>query len=100
MASPSKHGGHYSHNAGGPLTRLFGANVVQTPWDETTYNVDIAALPLAMETHRPALLILGWSEMLFEHDLPAIRKICNEYDCKLMYDMSHVAGLVAGGVFQ
>ena len=31
MTSPSKHGGHYSHTAGGPLTRLFGANVVPTP---------------------------------------------------------------------
>ena len=100
MASPSKHGGHYSHNTKGPLTRLFGANVVQTPWDEHTYNVDVDALPLAMATHKPCLLILGWSEMLFEHDLPAIRKICDEHSCKIMYDMSHVAGLVAGGVFQ
>jgi glycine hydroxymethyltransferase len=100
MASPSKHGGHYSHNAGGPLTRLFGANVVQTPWDPATYNVNIDELALAMETHKPTLLVLGWSEMLFEHDLPAIRKICDEYDCKLMYDMSHVAGLIAGGQFQ
>ena len=65
-----------------------------------SYNVDIQLLPLAMQTHKPTLLILGWSEMLFEHDLPTIRKICDEYGCKLMYDMSHVAGLVAGGVFQ
>eukprot|EP00977_Amphora_coffeiformis_P017135 scaffold5479_cov199-Amphora_coffeaeformis.AAC.74 len=100
MASPPKHGGHYSHNVRGPLTRLFGANVVQTPWDENTYNVDLEVLPSAMETHRPVLLILGWSEMLFEHDLPAIRTICDKYGCKIMYDMSHVAGLVAGGVFQ
>lgn len=52
-----------------------------------------------METHKPTLLILGWSEMLFEHDLPAIREICDKNNCKLMYDMSHVAGLVASGVF-
>lgn len=100
MASPSKHGGHYSHNAGGPLTRLFGANVVQTPWDPKTYNVNIEELGPAMATHKPTLLILGWSEMLFEHDLPAIHKICVEHDCKLMYDMSHVAGLIAGKNFQ
>lgn len=100
MASPPKHGGHYSHNTGGPLTRLFGANVVQTPWNPATYNVDLKALPLALATHKPTLLILGWSEMLFEHDLKAIRAMCDVHGTRIMYDMSHVAGLVAGGVFQ
>ena len=100
MASPSKHGGHYSHNTNGPLTRFFGATVVQTPWNASNYNVDIDLLPQAMAEHKPSLLILGWSEMLFEHDLAAIRKICDRFDCKIMYDMSHVAGLIAGGVFQ
>jgi len=100
MASPAKHGGHYSHNTGGPLSRLFGANVVETPWDKSKYNVDLEALPLAMQTHKPSLLILGWSEMLFEHDLLAIRKVCDEHACKILYDMSHVAGLIAGGIFQ
>lgn len=82
MAAPAKHGGHYSHNTGGPLSRLFGANVVEIPWDKKKYNVDLEALPLAMQTHRPALIILGWSEMLFEHDLRAIRQICNKHGCK------------------
>lgn len=100
MASPAKHGGHYSHNAGGPLTRLFGASVVQTPWNPVSYNVDIQKLPLALATHKPTLLILGWSEMLFEHDLAAIRELCDDHGTKILYDMSHVAGLVAGGVFQ
>ncbi|KAL7576463.1 hypothetical protein ACA910_017973 [Epithemia clementina (nom. ined.)] len=100
MASPPKNGGHYSHNAGGALTRFFGAKIVTTPWDPHTYNVKINALPAAMKKHKPSLLIIGWSEMLFEHDLPAIKKICKRHECKLLYDMSHVAGLVAGGVFQ
>eukprot|EP00520_Triparma_pacifica_P006497 CAMPEP_0118632360 /NCGR_PEP_ID=MMETSP0785-20121206/405_1 /TAXON_ID=91992 /ORGANISM="Bolidomonas pacifica, Strain CCMP 1866" /LENGTH=467 /DNA_ID=CAMNT_0006523129 /DNA_START=740 /DNA_END=2146 /DNA_ORIENTATION=- len=100
MASPSKHGGHYSHNAGGPLTRLFGANVVTTPWNPARYNVDVPLLDLAMATHKPTLLILGWSEFLFEHNLSEIRRICDRHGCKIMYDMSHVAGLVAGGKFQ
>ena len=100
MASHAKNGGHYFHNAGGPLTRLFGAKIVTTPWNPNTYNVKLDALRVAMKKHKPALLIVGWSEMLFEHDLPAIKKICEKHNCKLLYDMSHVAGLVAGGVFQ
>ena len=98
MAASIQHGGHYSHNAGGPLTRLFGANVVELPWDKNTYNVDVDALPSA--SYKPVLIILGWSEMLFEHDLLSIRTICDEYECKILFDMSHVAGLIAGGVFQ
>ena len=100
MACSAKHGGHYSHNRGGPLTRFFGATVVETPWVSNTYNVDIEKLDEAMGKDKPHLLILGWSEILFEYDLPTIRKVCDKHHCKLMYDMSHVAGLIAGGVFQ
>ena len=100
MASPAKNGGHYSHNKGGALTTLFRAKVVTTPWDPATYNVDVTKLDASMAEHHPNLLIIGWSEMLFDHDLPAIRKICDKYGCKILYDMSHVAGLIAGKQFQ
>ncbi len=48
----------------------------------------------------PRLLILGWSEFLFPYPLEAVRDLCDRYRVKLMYDMSHVAGLIAGGAFQ
>lgn len=99
ISAQAKHGGHYSHGEQGPL-RFFSPRVVPVPFDQERYNIDLPALELVMERERPKLLIVGWSEFLFPHDLPSLRKVCDAYGTRLMYDMSHVAGLIAGKVFQ
>lgn len=99
VTAPARCGGHYSHNSTGPL-RFFSAHVLPVPFDESRYNIDIEGLEALLRRERPRLLVVGWSEFLFPHPLTAIRGICDEYDCLMMYDMSHVAGLLAGGIFQ
>ncbi|MEE8551265.1 MAG: aminotransferase class I/II-fold pyridoxal phosphate-dependent enzyme, partial [Gemmatimonadota bacterium] len=99
MAAQPKHGGHYSHNPQGPL-RLFSTKVVPAPFDDSCYNIDVDGLAKALAKKKPKLLILGWSEFLFPHPLPEIRALCDRHGVRLMYDMSHVAGLIAGKVFQ
>ncbi|MFQ5936117.1 MAG: aminotransferase class I/II-fold pyridoxal phosphate-dependent enzyme [Acidiferrobacterales bacterium] len=99
MAAQLKHGGHYSHNPQGPL-RLFSAKLVPVPFDDSCYNIDVDELAKSLATQKPKLLIVGWSEFLFPHPLPEIRALCDKHGVRLMYDMSHVAGLIAGKVFQ
>lgn len=99
LSAPTRLGGHYSHNAQGPL-RFFAPRIVPIPFDETRYNIDVDRLATVMEKERPKLLIVGWSEFLFPHPLAEIRELCDRTGVRLMYDMSHVAGLIAGKVFQ
>ena len=99
MTALCRHGGHYSHNKDGPL-RLFGAKVLAVPFDQTAYNIDLSALRQSLQQERPKLLVVGWSEFLFLHPLASIREACRRHGTRLMYDMSHVAGLIAGGAFQ
>ncbi len=99
LSAPTRLGGHYSHNAQGPL-RFFAPRIVPIPFDDARYNVDVERLAGVMEKERPKLLILGWSEFLFPHPLAEIRELCDRNEVRLMYDMSHVAGLIAGKVFQ
>jgi glycine hydroxymethyltransferase len=99
VSAQARHGGHYSHGMNGPL-RFYSPRIVPIPFDESNYNIDVEKLADVMAEEKPKLLLVGWSEFLFPHDLPALRKLCDEHGTRLMYDMSHVAGLVAGGVFQ
>jgi glycine hydroxymethyltransferase len=99
VTAPGKHGGHYSHNEAGPL-RFFSPRILPVPFDARTYNIDVDRLDALLAKEHPKLLVVGWSEFLFPHPLAAIREVCNRHGTKLMYDMSHVAGLLAGGKFQ
>jgi glycine hydroxymethyltransferase len=99
VAAPVRHGGHYSHGPLGPL-RFFSPTLIEAPFDPALYNLDLDGLRRVFARERPRLLIAGWSEFLFPHPLREIRDLCDRYDVRLMYDMSHVAGLVAGGRFQ
>jgi glycine hydroxymethyltransferase len=99
VTAPGKHGGHYSHNEAGPL-RYYGPRILSVPFDASRYNIDLDGLATLLERERPRLLVVGWSEFLFPHPLSEIRALCDASETKLMYDMSHVAGLLAGGRFQ
>lgn len=99
VSAATHHGGHYSHTAKGPL-RWFNARVVPAPFDTAAFNLDLDPLETVFAREHPRLLIVGWSEFLFPHPLAPLRDLCDQYGVKLLYDMSHVAGLIAGGVFQ
>jgi glycine hydroxymethyltransferase len=99
ITTPCRHGGHYSHNKDGPL-RLYRPRLLPIPFDEHTYNIDTQGLYSLIRKEQPKLLVIGWSEFLFPHPLSQIREVCDKYGTRIMYDMSHVAGLIAGGEFQ
>jgi glycine hydroxymethyltransferase len=96
---PETAGGHASHHAQG-AAGIRGLRVAELPYDAGRLDVDHAALPAFLREHRPALVVVGASLMLFPYDVAALRAACDEVGALLVYDASHVAGLIAGGRFQ
>jgi aminomethyltransferase len=65
------------------------------------YQIDLAACADLIDQHRPELVILGKSMILYKEPVADIRKIIDDLSpaTLLMYDMAHVLGL-AGPHFQ
>ncbi|MQA95353.1 MAG: glycine hydroxymethyltransferase [Streptosporangiales bacterium] len=96
---PEAAGGHNSHHAtGSPGIR--GLRVVDLPYDVAARDVDLAALPAFLAEHRPTVVVIGASLMLFPHRVEAVREAVDRAGAVLVFDASHIAGLVAGRRFQ
>lgn len=96
---PERAGGHASHHAyGAPGVR--GLRVVDLPYDAEAYDVDVDALPGFLARERPRVVVIGASLMLFPHRMSALARPVAEAGALLVYDASHLAGLVAAGRFQ
>ena len=98
-ALPRWAGGHFSHHGEG-AAGIRGHRVVELPYDAAAHDVDVAALPGFLERERPALVVLGGTLMLFPHRLDRILEVVSAFGARVLYDASHVAGLIAGGRFQ
>ena len=91
------HGGHLTHghklNFSGKLYRVAGYKV--RPDTET---IDYDELEELAELEKPKLIIGGGSAYPRQFDFPRLRAIADKVGAKLLIDMAHFAGLVAGGV--
>lgn len=96
---PAWAGGHLSHHAVG-AAGIRGLNVVELPYDLRRLDVDLAALDALLRAAQPKLVVVGASLMLHPHDLEPIADRVHAAGALLLYDASHVAGLVAEGRFQ
>ncbi|MFT7839153.1 DegT/DnrJ/EryC1/StrS family aminotransferase [Saccharothrix sp. BKS2] len=96
---PEFAGGHASHHAQG-VPAIRGLTVVDLPYLPDELDLDYGRLPGFLRVHRPRIVVIGASLMLFPHDVAAVRAACDEVGAVLVYDASHMAGLVAGRVFQ
>jgi glycine hydroxymethyltransferase len=101
---PEAAGGHTSHHSQG-VPALRGLRVVDLPYAADAVDLDYQALPGFLRRERPRLVVIGGSLMLFPFDVAAVRAALDEVDAGgpptlLVYDASHVAGLVAAGRFQ
>lgn len=98
LAMDLAHGGHLTHGA--PVTRSareynfvrYGIKDVET--GEIDYE-EIRRLALE---HRPKIILAGFSAYPRELDYARFAEIGNEVGAMLMADMSHIAGLIVGGV--
>ncbi|RRA50032.1 serine hydroxymethyltransferase [Acidipila sp. EB88] len=91
------HGGHLTHghklNFSGKLYRVASYAV-----SRETETIDYDELEQIAERERPKLLIGGGSAYPRQFDFARMRAIADKVGAKLMIDMAHFAGLVAGGV--
>lgn len=90
------HGGHLTH--GSPVNfsgRLF--NIVSYGVSRETGQIDYDEIEKLAQTHHPALIVAGASAYPRKLDFARFRAIADRAGAKLMVDMAHIAGLVAGG---
>ncbi|MBT4292560.1 serine hydroxymethyltransferase, partial [bacterium] len=91
------HGGHLTHghpvNFSGMLYEAIHYEV-----DQETETIDYDALRKQAIAEKPAVIMGGASAYPRFWDYEQLRSIADEAGSVLMFDMAHVAGLIAGGV--
>lgn len=97
LAMNLSHGGHLTHGGG----FNFSGKLYHFEWyglDEQSQQIDYDALERQAKAFRPKLLVAGASSYPRLFDFPRLRAIADAVGALFMFDMAHVAGLVAGGV--
>ncbi|MFK8137038.1 MAG: serine hydroxymethyltransferase [Bdellovibrionales bacterium] len=90
-------GGHLTH--GSPVNFsgiLFDAAFYGI--DPNTHRVNYETIRETALTHKPHMIIAGFSAYPREIDFKIFKEIADEVNAKLLVDMAHISGLVAGGV--
>ncbi len=98
LAMSLDHGGHLTHGA--PVTRSAQSyNFIRYGMkDVKTGAIDYNEIRRLARKHKPKILLAGFSAYTRSLDYKKFAAIGNEVGAMLMADMSHVAGLIAGGV--
>lgn len=100
LAMDLGHGGHLTHGA--PVTRSAREyNFIRYKMkDVTTGEIDYDQLRELALMHKPKIILAGFSAYPRELDYDKFAAIGNEVGALLVADMSHIAGLIVGGVAQ
>jgi glycine hydroxymethyltransferase len=98
LAMDLSHGGHLTHGA--PVTRSAHLyNFIRYKMkDISTGEIDYEELRQLALTHKPKIIIAGFSAYPRELNYAKFAEIGNEVGALLMADMAHIAGLIVGGV--
>ncbi len=99
LAIPPQQGG-YDGYAPGYLPALLGYTVRPLPADGPGFRLDEAATIAEIRRERPTAVVLGQSFLFFPYPLHAIAEAAHAVGALVLYDASHVLGLIAGGQFQ
>jgi glycine hydroxymethyltransferase len=91
--------GGYPGYSDDQLSGLLGLKSYHLPYDQEACDLDYEQACLAIEEVEPDAVVLGASKMLFPPDTAGIRRACDEVGSRLLYDGSHVLGLIAGRRF-
>lgn len=90
------HGGHLTHgspaNASGILYKFHGYKV--SSGDE---RIDFEEVRALAHEHRPKMIVAGTTSYTRRLDPEPFKAIADEVGALLMFDIAHLAGLVAGG---
>ncbi|MCH2527267.1 MAG: serine hydroxymethyltransferase [Dehalococcoidia bacterium] len=89
-------GGHLTHGASVNFSgNLY--NFVPYGVDETSETIDYDEVEKLAKEHKPKLIVAGCSAYARILDFPRFRAIADLVGAKLMVDMAHISGLIAGG---
>lgn len=91
-------GGNYAYHPRGPagLNRL---RIVDLPWKGDAFEVDAEAAAKLIE-QRPAMIVVGGSNVLFPYPVRALRELADRAGAILLYDAAHLGLLISHGDFQ
>lgn len=90
-------GGHLTHGARAAMSGKW-FNAVQYGVTPDTHLIDYDAVEALAIGHKPTLIITGGSAYPRQIDFARFRAIADKVGAKLMVDMAHFAGIVAGGL--
>lgn len=92
------HGGHLTHGASVNFSgKLYHA--VQYGTQVESGEIDYSEVERLAKTHRPKLIVAGFSAYSRRVDWAKFRQIADDVGAYLMVDMAHVAGLIAAGLY-
>ncbi|MBC6936741.1 MAG: serine hydroxymethyltransferase [Chloroflexi bacterium] len=92
------HGGHLTH--GSPVNRSGkNYNIVSYGVSPETELLDYDAIRALALEHRPKMIIAGYTSYPYAPDWSRFRAIADEVGAYLLADVSHVSGLIVGGVY-
>jgi len=92
--------GGYDGYASEYIPDILGLRSVALPFNKAVQNLDSEASAAFIRKKKPRLVLLGASFILFPYEMTPVREACEDVGSTLVYDGSHVLGLIAGGEFQ
>lgn len=92
------HGGHLTHGAAPNFSGKY-YNAIQYGLNAESGEIDYEEVERLARTHKPKLIIAGFSAYARVVDWRRFRAIADEVGAYLLVDMAHVAGLVAAGLY-
>ena len=98
MGMDLSHGGHLTHGA--PVShmgKLFRWIRYKTD-PEAGGRIDFDALRASALKHRPRMIVCGYSSYPRDYNYEPFRRIADEVGALTLADVSHIGGLIAGGV--
>ena len=98
LAMDLAHGGHLTHGASVTRSAREYNFVRYGIKDVETGEIDYEAIRELALKHRPKIILAGFSAYPRELDYAKFAEIGREVGAMLMADMSHIAGLIVGGV--
>ena len=99
LAVPAEQGG-YDGYAPGFVPAVLGYSVRPLPASGPGHRVDADEAVRTIHAERPNAVVLGQSFFLFPYPLRTIAQAAHDVGALVLYDASHVLGLLAGGSFQ
>ncbi len=109
MIAPSiPAGGHISHGKkehSGTAGLVHGLEIEFYPFDAEEMTIDVdktkqKVKDLKKSGRLPKMAMFGGSLFLFPHPVKELAEFLKGYEMHVNYDAAHVAGLIAGGLFQ